>query len=288
MLADRLNMLCLRAFDVEALDEAEGSAREAVELRREQPERNPAFLSRAIFLVGYVCWARGDSAEAERWMRECLKGGDPAVIGWRPQAGSFLSNILADRGELEEAEALGREGHAGNRNVEDHWTHWLGRSELALICRLRGKVPEAERLERLAEGKLLGGMVRSLPTAMRIGRVGAGFTKLGLHAKAERFLFEHEATMRWLFPQGWRRWDATSQLGACYAAQSKFAKAEAPVVLSAERLMAITGAPNEAVKRAVERAVAMYEAQEKADPGKGYAGKAAVWRGRLDRQTKPR
>ncbi len=79
-------------------------------------------------------------------------------------------------------------------------------------------------------------------------------------------------------PGDWKRFAAKSGLGSCLAGMGRFAEAEPLLLAGYEELGDNAAASPSVVKESVARTVRLYEAWETAEPGKGYADKAARWR----------
>ena len=69
-------------------------------------------------------------------------------------------------------------------------------------------------------------------------------------------------------------------LGRTLTELGRFGEAEKELLEADRVLRAATGVPPERLKQSAESVAKMYEAWEKAEPGKGYGEKAAEWRGR--------
>lgn len=150
--------------------------------------------------------------------------------------------------------------------------------ESALATRRR--LAEAEPYMREAVEKARRVLGEDSPsTLIGIRNLGALLQKLGRLAEAEPFLRQALEIRRRL--QGEEHPDtlqAVNGLGALLVAEGKLAEAEALLLQGA----AIAGAdlePSDKVRGELSQTIAgLYETWEEADPGKGYAAKAAEWR----------
>ena len=71
-------------------------------------------------------------------------------------------------------------------------------------------------------------------------------------------------------------------LGGILSGLGRFSDAEPLLIESYEALRDDAGLPPRDRKEMLERLVRLYESWDAAEPGKGYAEKAAQWRGKLD------
>jgi tetratricopeptide (TPR) repeat protein len=76
-----------------------------------------------------------------------------------------------------------------------------------------------------------------------------------------------------------------SVLGECLTALGRYDEAESLVLESYDRLKAVQGESGHETIEALKRIVKLYDAWDAADPGKGYAEKAAKWRGKLPEEN---
>ena len=67
-------------------------------------------------------------------------------------------------------------------------------------------------------------------------------------------------------------------------ALSRYDEAEPLVLESYERLKTVQGEAGASTRRALPRIVKLYESWHAAEPGKGYAEKAAEWRAKLPKE----
>jgi len=73
-----------------------------------------------------------------------------------------------------------------------------------------------------------------------------------------------------------------SHLGDCLTKLARFEEAEGQLVEAHTVLAAALGLQHERTVLASKRLVGLYDAWDTAEPGKGYAEKAAQWRARLE------
>jgi len=79
----------------------------------------------------------------------------------------------------------------------------------------------------------------------------------------------------------WLVANTRSVLGGCLVKLLKFGEAEGLLTEAAELLEENEDTPGKNKVKAIERVVELYEVWEEVEPGKGYGGKAAEWRGKL-------
>ncbi len=116
-------------------------------------------------------------------------------------------------------------------------------------------------------------------TAGANGAVGAYYMAFKRFPEAEPYLREVLRFRTKLMPDGLRRYDVETWLGACLVGQRKLEEAERVLRSSYQGLRALDSdrSPErkDALKRLLERIIQLYEAKE--DPTS-----AATWRARLD------
>jgi len=243
----------------------------------------------AINVYGYLLIEQGKPAEAEPYWREAYEKGrralgedHPDVLVWT----NNLGGLLRSQGKLAEAEPYLREALSKSRRVNgnDHpSTLYIMRSVAALLY-AQGKKSEAELLYREVmetRRRVLG--TENVETLTSIAEMGGVLRKAGK-------LPESEALFREAIP-GFVRvkgkdnsltGDARMGLARGLIEQKRFGEAE-PEIIEAERIFsAPQGIPPDRYKPCVESLVTLYEAWDKAEPGKGYDAKAAEWKEKFD------
>jgi tetratricopeptide (TPR) repeat protein len=117
-------------------------------------------------------------------------------------------------------------------------------------------------------------------------RLAQTLVTLGRQADAEPLLLECLGIRQKVLPEGhWLVFDTMSILGEALAGQGKFDEAEPLLLDSYEQLQGNPDTPPEAVRKTLGRIIELYEAWDVAEPGKGYAEKAAEWRAKLPAES---
>jgi tetratricopeptide (TPR) repeat protein len=161
-----------------------------------------------------------------------------------------LADVVAKRGDLAEAERLQRQVVAMYRKLKGDEHIWVGEcmENLGIYLRDQGKLLEAEAVLR--------------ETVERLRRaLGEG----------------HPSTA-----------NARSHLGLCLTKMARFDEAEQQLLEADHNLRPLGGSKHRLMYAGVERLVALYESWDAAEPGKGYAEKAAEWRTRLEATQTPK
>ncbi len=187
--------------------------------------------------------AQGRYAEAERLYRDTLEIRRRVLGEEHPETLRSMSNLaqaLGDLGKLTEAETSLRQTVAIMRRV-------LGNEHPLLVDALVGL---AEVLLRKGEPEDARGLVLEALT-IRQAALREDHSDLAI---------------------------ARSVLGECLAALGRYDEAESLVPESYDRLKAAQGESGVEAIKALKRIVKLYEAWDVAEPGKGYAEKAAKWR----------
>jgi serine/threonine protein kinase/tetratricopeptide (TPR) repeat protein len=293
-LVERLHRLALCVLiPPDREDEAIAVLREALALaRRHGPEYKVGEVAREL---GSVLWSLGRFQESDSALREALSiflaGNDWEATRQAPSTAGALSWAIRDGGgDRAEAESLAREAlHETTRaSHERFWTVSYWRLEVAAYCWERGANAEAERLERQALPFVQEwGPYLSAGNAHRMTVLGDWLTSLGRHQAAELPFGASVWILERVCPDHWLRFDAASALGACLAAQGRFAEAEPLLLEGRDGIEGISGAPADALDRAAARLQSLYEAWHAAEPGAGYDAKAAEWRTRLHASSGP-
>ncbi len=109
---------------------------------------------------------------------------------------------------------------------------------------------------------------------------------LGRLEEAEALGAEAVRGARKSLPEGhWFTGVFLGAYGKTLAKLERYADAEAALLEAHEILVAALGAEHERTIKAIGFLVDLYDAWEKADPGKGYDAKAADWRAKLPEQS---
>jgi len=203
-----------------------------------------------------------------------------------------LASIRERKGDRSSAEQLVRQAVEMSRRLDDVGMETGAHlQQLGALLYRQDKLPEAEAVLRESlqlQRSVLGGdhpavaecSIDLAKLAARQGRFQEG------EELARDALRIYEAR-----PDGaaWLRADAQSTLGAALTGQGRFTEAETLLVEGLDALRDQSIAPPWIKGDALLALTALYEQWDAAEPGKGYAEKAAEWRAKLeDEGTKPR
>jgi len=306
--------------------EAERLYREALAMQRKLlGEEHPALAGNLHNLAGLVA-RQGDLAEAERLQREVVtmfrkvKGEEHPDL---PLYVLHLGKYVRDQGRLTEAEGLINEAIEKYRKAHGESHHGIGyaRSDLGECLTKMGRFEEAEPLFREVLARLQATHPEGDPavsgsqTMLMLGWVLSesawqkrdAVDNVSASAKAveaERLLREAWTTRNnSLPPNDWRLPNTESILGDAVAAravtdqtldaETRIAKLREAESLLLEGYQGLVDNPNvpaiyraERIRQALQRIARLYEAWDAAEPGKGYAEKAAQWRAKLEETPK--
>ena len=148
--------------------------------------------------------------------------------------------------------------------------------------------PEAEAVQRDCITVLRSALPADDPrTAGALSGLSRTLLARENYADAELALRECLAIREAKLPDRWLRYNTMVLLGAAVAGQARFDEAE-PLLLDGYVGMKDRPGATALWKRAaLERIVALYEAWDAAEPGKGYAEKAAEWRAKQTPTSQP-
>ena len=290
--ATDLNNLSQLLDDKGDLAAAEPLAREALAMRRRlypgDHEEVAESLNNLANLLGGPR-GKGDVAAGVALFREALAMSRRLYPGDHPRVAGGLNNlsvVLKNSGDLAAAEPLARETLEMRRRLfpGDHPYVATGLNNLALVLQERGDLvaPEALFRESLAMRRRLypEGHVSIATDLHNLARL---MFARGDLAQAEPLYRDAAALYERTQGKGyWPAGNARMGLGRTLAARHRFAEAE-PELLAAERLLATAqGVPVGRHAEGVAALVALYEAWEKAEPGRGHAAAGAGWLARRD------
>jgi tetratricopeptide (TPR) repeat protein len=118
--------------------------------------------------------------------------------------------------------------------------------------------------------------------ARRVVALGAALVKQSRYAEAAAILYECVNVQESTLPQGdWRTYYTKSVLGEALVGQDRFGEGESLLLEAYARLKADPTALGAHIREAHIRVIQLYEAWDAAEPGNGYAEKAAEWRAQL-------
>ncbi len=290
--ATDLNNLAQMLADKGDLAAAEPLAREALAMRRRlypgDHEDVAESLNNLATLLGGPR-GLGDLAAAEALFREALAMSRRLYPGDHPRVAGGINNlsvVLKNRGDLAGAEALARETLEMRRRLfpGDHPYVATGLNNLAVVMMDRGELVEPEALlrESLAMRRRLypEGHTSIATDLYNLARL---MFARGDLAQAEPLY--REAAELYERTQGKAYWptaNARMGLGRTLAGRQRFAAAELELLAAESVLASAQGAPAGRHNECVAALVALYEAWEKAEPGRGHAAAATSWRARQD------
>ncbi len=237
--------------------------------------------------MGMMLLETGRPAEAEPYVREALEALRRRHGSEHPNTLSALANMagaLQSQGRFDEADGLHREAIEGMRRSEamgpDHARTLIAVVTFAAFLRDRGRLDEAEQLAREAHagfGRTLGpGHPWTLTGAHTLGSVLRAQGRLD---EAEPRLREAAAGRKAaLGPAHPRTLSSAAAYGLLLADQGRFADAERELLLAAEAAGVGEGRVPPGAAVLIDALARVYEAWDKAEPGKGYDAKAARWR----------
>ncbi len=290
-----LRSLASVVLSLDKLDEAEALNREAVDgyTRLGGPDHIETL--RSVRDLASVLRVKGKPGEAEPLYRVALDGWTRTLGPNHLDTLSALQSmgkVMTDLNRLPEAEGYYRRALEGRRrgNGNDDTNTLIAISNLSLSLEKQGKLDEAEKLgqEALDRFRAVRGRDHrdTLSCAYNLGVIRL---KQGDAARAE-VLFRESVTG--LAPKVAK--DDTTlgrsrmSLGQALFDLRRFAEAEAELV-EAERVFGLarpSKAPRDEYPNCLRKLVALYEAWDKDEPGKGMDAKAAMWRDRLSEPPK--
>ncbi len=257
--------------------------------RKLHGEEHPA-VAEALGDVGHDLMIIGDLEEGERLLQEALAmnrrvGGDENI-----SANIFhnLAGVAMQKRDMDQAERFSRESVAISRKLfGDEHPEVAGRvMMLATILKDKGDYAASEEQYREAlriqRATLPEGHSRTASTLYGLGLL---MVQQGQTSEAETLIQKCLDIRRRQHPPGhWRIAQAESALGVCRIGQLRFEEAEPLLVRSCA---IISEQPDrwptsKAKVEARQRVIDLYEAWDAAEPGKGYAEKAAQWRAKLE------
>jgi tetratricopeptide (TPR) repeat protein len=241
-----------------------------------------------LYSLGSCAAQAGDKPGAERYLREALSI-TTKLRDNRHEIGtsvlSLLARVLQVQGKPSEAEPLYREALQAVRDRvgDEHADTARGLTALASCLRDRQDFAEAEEYARQAFA-----VQRRLPNvsaadlAETLLTLGTTLSQKDDPSGAEPLL--REAVEKFASVYGsatWRTADARRDLGECFRKLRRMEEAERELT-EAHRVLSAAGPPNVLrTVKTVEQLAALYETWDAAEPGKGYAEKAAEWRVKL-------
>jgi len=284
-----MNNLATSLYDQGRSAEAEALFRHTLEIRRRVlGEEHPATLISMNNLMG-ILDRHGRHAEAEALCRQTLEIQRRVLGEEHPERLASMSNLaisLREQGRYTEAETLHRQTLEVRHRVlgEEHPDTLRSMFNLAESLRDQGRNAEAETLHRQTleiRRRVLG--EEHPGTLLSMNNLAESLRDQGRNAEAETL---HRQTLeirrRALGEEHPDTLGSMLNLAISLHDQGRYAEAE-PLLLSAyETRNRDTDLSPQRQRELVEQIVKLYVSWDAAEPGKGYAEKAAEWRTKLD------
>ncbi len=310
-LLEQVNNLGVLLAQQNRLEEAVVYQREALDgLRRQLGGAHPSTLT-ALNNVAIILMQLRRFTEAAELLGEGVEIGRTGEGGALPGLALLLQHraeALRRAGDLDQSKPPALEAVAMYRAHPDWNPAEALRADQVLeqILHERGDYAEAEPLVRAAlERDRLAQPPVETSIAGRLTNLGRNLLGQGKHAEAEATLRECIELRARIHVPGdpwyWRLHSARSMLGEALIGQAADPSLEAGVRLArvreAETLLVdayaglkddprvpipAPGRPNDPRRDAIRRIVALYEAWERLEPGRGHSDAAAEWRRRAD------
>ncbi len=269
--------------------EAEELFRKTLEVqRRVLGDEHPDTLA-SIGNLALTLDSQARHSEAEELHRKTLEiqrrvlGGGHRDVLWSM---NNLAESLENQGRYVEAEVLYRKTLEIQRDVlgEEHPDALLSMGNLGNVLSSQGRYHESEELYR----KTLEIMRRVLGdkhpfVAESLYGLAAALEKMGRFADAEPLCREVESIRTSRLPaEHLARKANDNLLGAILCGLQRFSDAEPLLNGSYDALGDAGGLSQQDKREMLERLVRLYDSWDAAEPGKGYAQKAAAWREKLE------
>jgi tetratricopeptide (TPR) repeat protein len=288
-------------------DEAEPLLRESLEARRSKSQGGTWESLATMNSLATVLADKASFAEAESLFEEAVRASEKLGKGDHPFAleirGNFAwmeywagsqerkTNPDQSKKRMERARVLGEEVYEAKLRVlgEEHQSTLSTMSNLCSVYVDRGMLDQAEILRRkelAITERILG--ADHPDTQISLANVGALLRKRGRFEEAIVFLERSIQGSRKAFPPDYEGTGFTlGWYGSCLSKLGRHADAE-KALIEARTIVAKTMGDENPITREVTRdLVNVYEAWEKAEPGKGHAAAAAEWKGKLDAMGSP-
>jgi tetratricopeptide (TPR) repeat protein len=248
---ESLNSVASTLQEQSRLAEAEPYYREALAKRRRVLGEDHPLTFESINNMGFLLRARGNVAEADPYDREALAKRRRVLGEEHPDtliSVNNLAGLLVALGRHAEAEPYFRDAAEKSRRVQGE------QHPFTLICTVNlGRV-----LQRQAKHQEAIDLLTPIEVAARIGFTGGSAPRLAVVL----------ATL------------GRARVGLGYAAE-RFALAEANFLETHRILVGARGATHKDTLECVQDLTDLCTAWNRAEPGKGYDGKAAEWRAKL-------
>lgn len=275
--------------DMGRMAEAEVYYKEDLEKsRRVLGEDHPDTLI-AINNMGYFLKVQGRLAEAEAYYREDLAKSRRLLGDDHPDTLISINNmgiLLQDQGKLTEAESYLREVLERRRHLlgEEHPRTLTSINNLGVVLKDQGRLAEAEPFHREGLERARRVLGEDHPdTFISIANMGALLLEQGRWDEAEVYYREAlEKRRRVLGEDHPSTLLSIYQLGNGMVRSGRYAEALPFIEAYVAGNQRAFGAEHEKTRGALKQAVLLYEAWDKADPGRGHDLKAAEWKAKAE------
>ena len=268
------------------LSEAEVLLREVMDRQRKLLGNDHPDTLVSISRMGMLLFDQGRTAEVEPYYREALEGRRRRLGNDHANTITSINNmgfLLQQMGRLDESEKYMREAVEARRRVngDDHPATAGTLNNLGLLLLAQGRMDEAESTFRDVLERRRQVLGDSHPdTHISLQNLAMLLMRADRFAEAEQLLREcHALRVKALPASDARIAETMSRLGAAVAEQGRFAEAESMLLEAYEKLQPLAAAKMRS--DAAGRITDLYEAWDRAEPGKGYDAKAAEWEGKL-------
>jgi len=296
--AESLHQLATLPYIRGDYKQSEQLYRQSLEMRRRLLGSEHLDVADSLNALAVVLMYKGENDEAEHLAREglairrkLLGNEHPAVAQSLNDLASVLDWVKKDNEENEEAERLYREALAIRRKVfgNEHLDVAETLNNLALVLTKKGDLDGAEQNYRECQKlsrKLLGNEHTHVATGLL--NLGALCIRKGDYSSAEQFLREALTMKRRLFgDQSTQVVVPLRTLGECLTKTTRYDEAEQMFVEAYRIGQDAQGARHPSTIKTAQRLADLYIAWGAAEPGKGYAEKAAEWRAKLPGENSP-
>jgi len=248
------------------LDEAERYLRESVKTFKAVFGPRHSELGEPLNNLGALCQTRGKLEDAEKFLREALAVKRTVLDESHPSIAFSLDNlglVVKGLGDLEEADRLLRKALAIRRAAFGRAHHDVAQSltNVGNLQRAQGDLPASEQTLRDAIA-VMKQVVGEAHPSFGPPNLGLARTLLDMgrpdeaeaHARmAQKVCVAANAA------DSWECAEALSVLGACLAAQARYADAEPMLVVGHERLEAQLGPEHDVTRQSKRRLAALRE-----------------------------
>ena len=271
------------------LAEAEPLEREAVEKYRQAVGGDHPNTLAAMNNLGLLLQDQRKYAESEALLREALAARRRVLGEEHPDTIATLGNLgrfLQAVDRLAEAEPVLRETLEKKRRVRgvEHPDTLTSINNYGAVLEAMGRLAEAETCYRDAMEKCRRVLGPDHPnTFITTINTGGALQALGRNADAEKILDGVEPAARKAFTGANVRWVAKllTRRGKVRTALGKLDPAEKDLLEAYPLFVSSRGEAHKETRECVQALVDLYKARQAAEPGRGYAVKAASWTAKL-------